>query len=148
MKWLLSENGRQYDPIFLIEAEEWIMLHYNTYHSLWVLLVVAVRVWGPWATSRMAQLRPLPSRQPHPPSQSTSGSQAQQGGEMGLCCWMEGISSKTMVDLTNYLENPALCSSRHSDHQTQSYSTWVENQKHQGNDETLSRSVFKTSSLF
>lgn len=44
MKWLLPENGRQYDPIFLAEAEEGIMLHYNTYHSLWVLLVVAISV--------------------------------------------------------------------------------------------------------
>lgn len=44
MKWLLPENGRECDPIFLIEAEEWIMLHYNTYHSLWVLLVVAINV--------------------------------------------------------------------------------------------------------
>lgn len=47
---------------------EWVMLHYNTYCSPWVLLVVAISVRGPRATSRSVQPRPLPSGWPPPPS--------------------------------------------------------------------------------
>lgn len=120
MKWLLSENGRQCDPIFLIEAEERIMLH--------LPLSVGASGGGHKSVRSLGHIQNGPAeaitqQAAPPPSHSTSGSQGQQGGEMGLCCWMEGISSKRMVDLTNYLENPAMCSSRHSDHQTRGYST-------------------------
>lgn len=161
MKWLLSENGRQYDPIFLLEAEEWITLHYNTYHSLWVRLVVALSVWGPWATSRMAQLRPLPSRQPPPPSLRAGAQsplhtltpkahQAPRDSKEVRWAYAAGwkVSALKGWLISNYLENSAMCSSRHCDHQTQGYSAWAEYQKHQGNCETPSHSVFKVSSWF